>query len=175
MNLTCPKCQKSIVIADDKLPKDKQKAQIKCPVCQQIIIFDVPKSVQQPIKQEEKTVIDPIPEKPKATLNIRLIETATKTEYKLKIGKNIIGRKADISIDNGDKYISRIHCLIEIIAKTGSYDVILTDDGSISENGEPSSNGTFHNGKRLTKFDKIYLENIDKIKIGHSDFIIKTQ
>jgi len=175
MNLTCPKCQKALTIPDDKLPKDKQKAQIKCPVCQQIIIFDVPKSVQHTIKQEEKTVIDTTPEKPKATLNIRLIEAATKTEYKLKVGKNIIGRKADISIDNDDKYISRKHCVIIIVEKPNSIEVILTDDGSISETGEPSTNGTFHNGKRLTKFDKIYIEHNDKIRIGHTDFIIKAE
>jgi len=175
MNLTCPKCSKAIELQDDKLPKDKQKAQIKCPVCQQIIIFDVPKSVQLPVKQEEKTVVDIIPERKKAIINVRLIEISTKKEYKLKTGKNIIGRKADLSIDNGDRYISRVHCLIEVIEKTGNIDIILTDDGSISESGEPSSNGTFHNEKRLTKYDKIYLENNDKVRIGHSDFIIKTQ
>jgi len=175
MNLTCPKCSKAIVLQDDKLPKDKQKAQIKCPVCQQIIIFDVPKSVQLPIKQEERTVIDNIPERQKAILNVRLIETSTKKEFKLKTGKNIIGRKADLSIENGDRYISRVHCLIEVIEKTGNINIILTDDGSISESGEPSSNGTFHNDKRLTKYDKIYLEDNDKVRIGHTDFVIKTQ
>jgi len=102
-----------------------------------------------------------------------LIDTGTKTAYKLKTGKNIIGRQGDICIDSGDRYIGRKHCLIQIIIKADSLDIILIDDGSISDSGQPSTNGTFYNGNRLTKYDKIYLNNGDKLKMGHTEFEIR--
>lgn len=173
MNLTCPKCQKLIQISDDKLPHDKEKAMIKCPFCQQVIVFNVPKNAGQthvsPPK-EEKTIVENVSTGKKNGCFAKLIEVATAKEYRLQIGENIIGRKADIAIDNGDKYISRKHCVVMVVEKTNGIEVILTDNGSISETGEPSTNGTFHKQKRLTKHDKVYLDNNDKIKIGHTDF-----
>jgi pSer/pThr/pTyr-binding forkhead associated (FHA) protein len=40
---------------------------------------------------------------------------------------------------------------------------------------EPSTNGTFHNGKRLTRFDKIFLSNGDSLRIGHTELVFKTE
>jgi pSer/pThr/pTyr-binding forkhead associated (FHA) protein len=62
---------------------------------------------------------------------------------------------------------------VEVIEKSGDYLCILTDDGSISDSGEPSTNGTFHNGTRLTRYDKIYLNHNDNLRLGHTDFVFK--
>lgn len=171
MNLTCPKCKKVIQLSPEKIPQDKEKAMIKCPSCQQVIVFNVPKIAGQPPiqKKEDKTIIGGIISNSFAVFNTKLIETATNTEHKLNIGKNVIGRIADVSIDNGDKFISRKHCMIEVVERAGNFEIILTDDGSISDSGEPSTNGTFYNNSRLTKYDKIYLNIGDKITIGHTE------
>jgi len=181
MRLTCPKCQKNILITEDKLPKDKEKAMVKCPGCQQVLVFNVPKAVQPPVlsfgpgvkpqvtQREDKTIINESFEQEKP-LDAKLVDEGNEKEYALKEGKNVIGRKADISVAN-DPFISRKNCLIEVLKNSYHYDFILTDDGTLSDSGEPSTNGTFHNGNRLSKYDKIYLSNGDKIRIGHSELI----
>lgn len=166
MQLKCTKCQKSINIPEDKLPKDKERAMVKCPSCQQVLVFNIPAALRKPAPQADKTIITEPPAKPKPG-NPRLVNDSDQTEYRLKPGKNIIGRDADISIP-GDRYISRKHCLIEVVEKHYGLLCILTDDGSISESGTPSSNGTFCNGNRLTRHDKYYLEHNDKIRVGHT-------
>jgi pSer/pThr/pTyr-binding forkhead associated (FHA) protein len=103
-------------------------------------------------------------------LDAKLVDEANDKEYALKEGKNVVGRKADISVEN-DPFISRKNCLIEVIKNSYHYDFVLTDDGSLAETGDPSTNGTFHNGNRLTKYDKVYLSNGDKIRIGHTELI----
>jgi pSer/pThr/pTyr-binding forkhead associated (FHA) protein len=57
----------------------------------------------------------------------------------------------------------------------GELQCIITDDGSISNNNEPSTNGTFHNDKRLTRFDKIFLSDGDSLRIGHTKLVFKTE
>ncbi len=178
MNLTCPKCSKLITVSEAKLPQNQEKAMIKCPACQQIIVFLVPKNTnpQQPENKsdEPKTLVDNIITKQNTNKTVQLIEIASQKIFPLKIGKNIIGRNADISINNGDKFMSRKHCLIEITNKNNTLNIILTDNGEVDDNAKPSTNGTFYNGspERLSVYDKIYLNNGDKIKIGHTDFYI---
>lgn len=173
MKIACPKCQKTIIIPEEKLPKDKDKAMVKCPGCQQTLVFHVPQVSKSPVVNEERTIIETgsgLPDRGSA----KLINFSTGEEFLLKEGCNIIGRKADIKIEN-DPYISRRNCQIEV-KKTGSKTVfILTDDGSLSDSGEPSANGTFHNGTKLSKFDKILLSNGDKIRVGHTELVFVTE
>jgi len=170
MRITCPKCQKNIQITEDKLPKDKEKAMVKCPGCQQVLVFNIPKiTPSQPQQRQDKTIINEVFEKEKP-LDAKLVDSETKKEYKLIEGKIVVGRKGDIAIEN-DPFISRKNCLIEVRKNSYRYDFVLTDDGTLSETSEPSKNGTFHNGNRLTKYDKIYLSNGDKIRIGHTELI----
>lgn len=171
MQLKCSKCQRLISIADDKLPRDREKAMIKCPGCQQVLVFTVPASLRTVAPAADKTIITSPPAET-GTERPRLCSADGTAEYPLKPGKNIIGRDADVCIP-GDKYISRKHCLVEVIEKNRRLLCILTDDGSINENNEPSTNGTFYNDSRLSRFDKIYLNDGDRIRIGHSDFIFK--
>lgn len=169
MKISCPKCQKNIVIPEEKLPKDKEKAMVKCPGCQQTLVFHIPKTIKPPVVNEERTIIETgsgSSDKGSA----KLVNFSTGDEFVLKQGCNIIGRKADIKIEN-DPYISRRNCQIEV-KKSGLKTVfILTDDGSFSDSGEPSANGTFHNGTRLSKYDKILLLDEDKIRVGHTELV----
>jgi predicted Zn finger-like uncharacterized protein len=176
MRITCPKCQKNILITEEKLPKDKEKAMVKCPGCQQVLVFNVPKTNQsqnpvppRPVRTEDKTIMHESFEKEKP-LDAKLVDEANEKEYALKEGKNVVGRKADISVEN-DPFISRKNCLIEVLKNSYHFDFVLTDDGSLAETGDPSTNGTFHNGNRLTRYDKVYLSNGDKIRIGHTELI----
>jgi hypothetical protein len=173
MQLKCTKCQKLITIAPEKIPLDKEKAMIKCPGCQQMLVFTIPQAMRKPMQQADKTIFTQGPVK-QGDILPRLCHASETIEYQLKTGKNIIGRDAAINIP-GDRYISRKHCLVEVIEKNGEYLCILTDDGSISESGEPSANGTFHNNIRLDRYDKVYLSHNDKIRLGRTDLVFRNE
>jgi DNA-directed RNA polymerase subunit RPC12/RpoP len=93
MQLKCSKCQKIISIAEEKIPRDKEKAMIKCPGCQQVLVFNVPQALRNPALQADKTIIAPRQVVQK-TSQPRLCQITGNTEYPLKLGKNIIGREA---------------------------------------------------------------------------------
>jgi hypothetical protein len=173
MQLKCTKCQRVINIAEEKIPRDKEKAMIKCPGCQQVLVFTIPQALRNPMPQADKTMISEGPVR-QSSKHPRLFHIAENIEYPLNPGKNIIGREAGISIP-GDRYISHRHCLVEVVEKHGETLCILTDDGSISESGNPSTNGTFCNETRLTRYDKIYLNHGDKVKIGRTEFVFRSE
>jgi hypothetical protein len=173
MQLKCTKCQRVINIAEEKIPRDREKAMIKCPGCQQVLVFTIPQALRTSAPQADKTIISQGPERHSAG-HPRLCDIAGNIEYPLKPGKNIIGREAGISIA-GDRYISRLHCLVEVVEKHSETLCILTDDGSISESGEPSTNGTFYNESRLTRYDKIYLNHGDKVRIGRTELVFRIE
>jgi pSer/pThr/pTyr-binding forkhead associated (FHA) protein len=68
-----------------------------------------------------------------------------------------------------------LHCMIEVIEKHSETLCILTDDGSISESGEASTNGTFYNETRLTRYDKVYLNHGDKVRLGRTEFVFRIE
>ncbi|MGB1032961.1 MAG: FHA domain-containing protein, partial [Flavobacteriales bacterium] len=88
--------------------------------------------------QEEPDPINTLPEP-------GFIVTASGERFQLKMGKNIIGRKApDISIQ--DKTISRVHCVIEVLeAENDRLEQFIYDIGF--ESGESSTNGVFLSGR----------------------------
>lgn len=144
---------------------------VKCPACQQVLVFNIPPSLRQVVENSEKTIVE---FGHKKNLRPRLVQLSDNTEFLLKTGKNIIGRDADICIP-GDRYISHKHCMIEVMEQFGEIQCIITDDGSISTKGEPSTNGTFYNEQRLSRYDKLFLSDGDKLRIGRTDFIFKTE
>lgn len=170
MQLKCSKCQTIFIVPDDKIPRDKEKAMVKCPKCAQILVFAIPAHMRQQAVAAEKTVINIAGNKP---VNPRLVRVDDGMEFMLKDGRNVLGRNADLSIA-GDKYISRIHCVIEVINQFGMKQCILTDDGSGDPNRQPSTNGTFLNNLRLTPLDKFFLNPGDKVRIGHTEFTFLT-
>ncbi len=165
MKVKCSKCGSILLIAENKLPKNKKKAMVKCKKCNHSIVFTIPNAGEP---EGEKTEIGDANEL--KIQNVKLIETKTGKEYILKIGKNIIGRKTDISIE-GDKYISRLHCLVEMKKQTWGIELTISDDGT--ETGKPSTNGTFYKDEKISKFDKIVLKNGDKIRVGRTDLTVK--
>ncbi len=165
MKVKCSKCGNVLVIANDKLPKNKKKAMVKCKKCNHAIVFTIPDAGE---KEGAKTEIGD--ENDLKIQNAKLVETQTGKEHVLKSGKNIIGRKTDISIE-GDRYVSRLHCLIVMKKAPWGIEIIISDDGT--ETGKPSTNGTFYKDKRISKFDKIVLKNGDKIRVGQTNLTIK--
>lgn len=102
-------------------------------------------------------------------------ETMPQRAYTLKRGKNIIGRNSEttplevnLRIDTEDKYMSRKHCVIDVVEENNQIDYILNDS--------LSTNGTFLNGKaqRLSAHDEIYLKDADCVQIGRTKVILKS-
>ncbi len=105
-------------------------------------------------------------------------EYASKQIFELKAGKNTFGRKANTSsanfqIDFGthpsDKYMSRLHCEVNVLPKEGQngYDLLLKD---------LSTNGTLINAridqKLFREVDEIYLKHEDVIQMGRTKLIV---
>lgn len=96
----------------------------------------------------------------------------------LAIGKNIIGRGKDAHhiLDVGDKYMSRRHCVVEVVqGSSGEYQYIVYDYGHDSPS-DSSTNGTFLNAnvKRLENRDEMYLKHGDVVQIGRTKVVLQT-
>ena len=96
----------------------------------------------------------------------------TPNQINLNIGANTIGRKsvsislrntATIQLESDDYYMSKRHAHI---------DVIIREDQSLEYHlsDAESSNGTWHNGKRLGRDEIVTLQAGDKIRIGVTVF-----
>lgn len=93
-------------------------------------------------------------------------ENTTRQSFDLKPGKNIIGRKssfpANIAIETRDEYMSRRHCIIEVIRNAGTgFSFRLSDYNAV--------NGTFINGhlqKKLDPSDILLLGDGDVLQLG---------
>lgn len=169
ITVTCKNCQKAYPIAHEKIDKTRQKLQFKCNNCGQMVLFINPLFVAPQPKEDFTEIPTGLDDKPKP-VKPRLYEPATGKVYLLKPGKNVIGRRGDLLTEHPDSYISRLHCLIEVVVGNNMSRVVLTDDGSLN-GGKASANGTFHNNIRLSVYDKIVLNDGEKIRIGHTDLI----
>ncbi len=167
MKVQCPKCEATINIPDNKLPRNKRKAMIKCPKCKHSVVFDVPNFVEE---EGDKTEIGDMADLKKKA---KLINEATQEEFLLKLGKNIIGRKKEavnVCII-GDGYIGRQHCMIEFkYTVWGAIELTLVDDTSLT--GKQSTNGTFYQEQRLSEYDAFVLKAGDKIRVGRTNLRI---
>ncbi len=186
MLIICSNCKSQLNINEAKLPADKVRAMVKCPKCAHQVIFDIPKidtptlHTQKPTPQDDKTEVgertyignDKTEVNAFANtanvLKARLVEVASGKVHQLILGENILGRKGNIMIDDG--YTSRKHCLIEINKTNTGFVAILSDSGAIN-NGQPSKNGTYYKGSKVSTHDKILLKHNDKIKIGHTELV----
>lgn len=100
-------------------------------------------------------------------------ERTTTQTFKLKIGRNIIGRKSvskpcDVMIDTQDKEMSRNHCIIDVIPDARGNRYLLSDMGS--------GNGTFINAKKesmLKQGMEVLLQDGDIIQMGQTKVVIK--
>jgi hypothetical protein len=159
-NILCgnPKCKKPLKVNIKSL--DSNNPLVTCPFCKQVSRIKIPPQA-----------------KSKAWL-VRHTENLPIKTYDLKIGKNIIGRKAldpsyaipNIAITKDeDQWISRgIHCSLEVQINNDEISVILSDNSS--------TNGTFINEKeyRLNPGDEEYIEDGETIQVGRTKFVLKT-
>lgn len=88
-------------------------------------------------------------------------------KLQLQPGRNIIGRKSNLSIN--DPTVSRKHCVVEVIphpVDSEKWDYILSDIGEIE--GKASMNGVFIIGRslRLQNTEKIPINNGTVIRLG---------
>jgi pSer/pThr/pTyr-binding forkhead associated (FHA) protein len=161
-------CKSKLVIDTNAINLDNPK--IQCKVCGQYSLIDrefIAKTLLN--EQNEKLEME------KINVGFLIVhdENTKSQTFTLKSGRNCIGRKdadkpCDIMIETEDAYMSRNHCIIEgRIDRSGNIRLILYDLGSL--------NGTYlnENPKRLSKEDKVYLEDGDTIQIGKTKVMVK--
>ncbi len=204
IKLPCPNCKTDIEVNLAFLDPTKESIIEVCKSCNKPSRFkkeiyntflddflqwnkkNTPKSTATPHLQDEKTNVASFVHDDKTNIAIpspifmfntfKLIDTTTKKEYFLqKNQKNVIGKKANISLETEDGFISRQHCCIEILDDNikGSQ-AFLYDNNTESPQEKPSTNGTFFGGSEnpIKPTDKIQLKSGDKIRLGkRSDFI----
>lgn len=98
--------------------------------------------------------------------------------FPLKIGKNLIGRLTDETENvldvklSGDSYISRYHCVMEVVENRGKIKYVLYEFKK-----KPSMNGTFLNNEnhRLKPTDEFYIKDGETIQIGRTKVVLKTK
>lgn len=107
-------------------------------------------------------------------------QTSSET-FLLRFGKNALGRKSNdtppevnIPIETPDNYMSRYHCdiFIELNPEKTAYQYKLSD-GALGKK-QPSTNGTFLNGKgRMSPSDIWLLKDGDTIQAGRTKLVLK--
>ncbi|MCB0517060.1 MAG: FHA domain-containing protein, partial [Bacteroidetes bacterium] len=99
-------------------------------------------------------------------LQLKIIENDyTKAQLlKLNIGENIIGRASSdekqnkVAVVTNDMEMSREHCLITVEKTNEKFQYILKDC--------KSTNGTYHNGIKLSEHDEVFISKESQIEIG---------
>jgi hypothetical protein len=90
-------------------------------------------------------------------------------------GINAIGRQSHEKYPSivlaDDSYVSRTHCFITVLKSDFHITASLADDGKLN-NGKPSRNGTYINGKENRIATKIINEN-DTLQIGMTKLMFK--
>jgi hypothetical protein len=137
-----------------------------------------PQVKQQPNNQGSVPVSGSIP----AWIMVHDENTRPQT-FELKTGKNLIGRKASVAVDKSsvavdniigieteDIYMSRGHCIIEVLLnkRTGEYNFLVNDF--------KSTNGTIINAKvqkKLGEQDIFYLNDGDTIQLGMTKVVLR--
>ena len=180
MQLTCPNCQTSYQIADEKIPAGGARA--KCANCGQAILIpgvDHSKKASDLLSESSNvdygqtmaydfSEVDQSQTEISALLEITsdrepfinegtvpiVKEITSGTEYRLSGPQMTVGRSGtDITVD--DPEVSRNHCLIKVF---GDRIVILDLD---------STNGTYVEGKKVKTAN---LGDSERFKIGNSAF-----
>lgn len=165
VSIICPKCGTKNKVT---IPKDKLKQQIN--------------PVPNPKSEEEETDIqnDALDTPLDGAMGWLVVHTENmeaKT-YPLKKGTNKIGRLTssnanllDVRLE-GDRYVSRKHCIIEVAGNRGKIGYILYEFKE-----KPSLNGTYLNDKkyRIKPTDELYLEDGETIQIGRTKLVLKTK
>lgn len=166
MKTACPKCKSALNFDENKV---KQKiVKLKCAVCSQLFEVDV-----DALKQQENELLKLLEN---CYISVRLKDGETQ-QYKLKTGKNIIGRKSqslliDIAVETDDLEMSREHAALDVVInKYGKLDFLLSD--------HKSKNGTFilvgSTPKRVEKETYAVLHPNDQFLLGNTAFSLHIQ
>lgn len=192
IRVKCPTCGKIIGLV---YTPTILTASFTCPVCNDKHIVGkcqrfVVKQLQQPVGEEtqygpaasrmsgsEETLYaggsksgDETQIYPESQSNIgSLVDTLGRT-YKLRLGANTIGRKANsssatIQIETTDRTMSRNHAVIDVRNAGGQIVHIL-------KNGE-NKNPSYHKGFLVGPSDQLILNNGDKVKFGSTELTFK--
>lgn len=156
---------------------------IKCPYCGNIMRGREGESpspvVPKPITPVEPAVIE-MKKGIEDALGWIIIhdENYKRRAFDLKEGENIIGRSVDANIvlDHGDKYVSRLHCIIKVSKISHDKINYILYDYGYKEKGKASTNGTYlsENENRLKNSDCPSLKNGDTIQIGRTKVVLQT-
>ncbi len=156
--IRCPRCDNPLFVDLDKY-EGQQAIHMHCNECGRNFGVKLKHPDQENLDREKigsVTVLENI--------------LCYKQTHSLYLGKNMIGRRTkgneiEIPIESGDDDMARNHCLIEVSRKAdGSLQLLLSDFGS--------RKGTFYQGVRLGKYDKIALNNGDSVVIGSTIFVV---
>ncbi|WP_281615725.1 FHA domain-containing protein [Flammeovirga sp. SubArs3] len=193
MKFKCNNCKVLVSVKNEAFQK-KNQLKIKCPKCSTINVV----KFTPPPQEIEKTVVhetnntfstfNQVNEAPQNTpekngekaVGWLIVHTEDKEHlsFPLFLGINKVGRKSEQNIPEvpleGDKYVSRIHCYLEIIKRGNATQIILADNGKFS-GGRCSTNGTYVNGneKRLNEKMEVIIQENDTIQIGRTKLVFK--
>lgn len=158
IKIKCPYC--GAILAVKKTAGMETKS-LTCPVCKESSPYTTFKQIVDK-KQEEHTQVN---ETPNYTLGqLKGIDSNTQM-FRLKVGKNIIGRKAtastaDFQISTGEsKRLSREHLIIEVKKVPGRGFV------HFASLYKMKSNATFINDEQLEYGDCVVLQHGDILKL----------
>ncbi len=97
--------------------------------------------------------------------------------FELVEGKNIIGKKTTFSsphIAIDDKYVSKRHAVIIVkLNQFNVYEYYIADNAEVND-GKPSTNGTYINGKPERISDPVRIIDGDTIQVGRTKLVLKT-
>lgn len=152
---------------------------LKCPQCEEFIIFDENEDVQDGMAKLEcencgkrfKVKLKP---KRNDLGEVVVVENVfcEKQIFPLKLGDNLFGRKCngtvvDAAIDTGDMSMDRRHCIFNVSEKDGNLVYTVRDNESLC--------GTFVMNEILQKNEKRIIEDSEIITIGATTLILKTK
>lgn len=167
----CPKCGTALQITGNANPANMQGKALTCPKCKNKAPFSSYK-VNKDTKDEPNTTTtkygETIPGATKVLAPGLIVIPSLNLEFNLKVGNNIIGRKAQSSSANfqipcPEKLMSRDHILIEVRKnETTGY------EHKLSLNKE-HSNATYIGETLLEYGDKIILKDGDTIRLPFTD------
>ncbi len=166
IKIKCPVCGAVLTVVS--MPGIETK-KIPCPICKTATKFtDYKKPTVKPVDDNDDETQTEGETEP-ADLNNYVIGklqvSGSSTQYTLKIGKNIIGRKANsstanVQIETTDKTMSRSHSLIEVVKLSkGGYKHYFSNANN--------KNATLVNNENVESDDKLILNGGEIIKMGN--------
>ena len=171
--IKCPECGK---VLQFKAFPNYQKAKLTCPFCkyhnsiENYVSIKAPSQLQepQPPLDGDTDTEDMDATRTPGSVQLRRVDTGeTRT---LREGLNTIGRssatpQATVTFDDPQKYLSRNHATINVVATGKGLSVRLQDNGS--------KNGTFINNTRLSSGTIVAVQNGGMFTMGRLRFVVE--